>query len=52
VAYDKDLADRSRELVAGKAGLTKQKVSGGLALSDRPQTWRLRQAAKVAFDPS
>jgi hypothetical protein len=31
VAYDKDLADRSRELVAGEAGLTEQKVFGGLA---------------------
>jgi TfoX/Sxy family transcriptional regulator of competence genes len=31
VAYDEDLADRIRELVAGEAGLTEKKMFGGLA---------------------
>jgi hypothetical protein len=31
VAYDEDLADRLRELLAGEAGLTEQKMFGGLA---------------------
>jgi len=31
VAYDEDLADRIRELVAGESGLTEQKMFGGLA---------------------
>lgn len=31
VAYDEKLADRIRELVAGEAGLTEQKMFGGLA---------------------
>ena len=31
VSYDEDLADRIRELVAGEAGLTEQKMFGGLA---------------------
>jgi TfoX/Sxy family transcriptional regulator of competence genes len=31
VAYDEDLADRIRELVGGEAGLTEQKMFGGLA---------------------
>jgi TfoX/Sxy family transcriptional regulator of competence genes len=31
MAYDKDLADRIRELVGGEAGLTEQKMFGGLA---------------------
>jgi TfoX/Sxy family transcriptional regulator of competence genes len=31
MAYDQDLADRIRELVAGEAGLTEQKMFGGLA---------------------
>ena len=31
MAYDEDLADRIRELVAGEAGLTEQKMFGGLA---------------------
>jgi TfoX/Sxy family transcriptional regulator of competence genes len=31
VAYDEDLADRIRELLAGEAGLTEQKMFGGLA---------------------
>lgn len=31
MAYDEKLADRIRELVAGEAGLTEQKMFGGLA---------------------
>ena len=31
MAYDEHLADRLRELVAGEAGLTEQKMFGGLA---------------------
>ena len=31
MAYDEQLADRIRELVAGEAGLTEQKMFGGLA---------------------
>ena len=31
MAYDEDLADRIRELVGGDAGLTEQKMFGGLA---------------------
>jgi len=31
MAYDKDLADRIRELVADEAGVTEQKMFGGLA---------------------
>ena len=31
VAYDEELADRIRELVAGEASLTEQKMFGGLA---------------------
>jgi TfoX/Sxy family transcriptional regulator of competence genes len=31
VAYDEDLANRIRELMAGDAGLTEQKMFGGLA---------------------
>jgi hypothetical protein len=31
VAYDEDLADRIRELLAGERGLTEQKMFGGLA---------------------
>ena len=31
MAYDEDLADRIRELVGGEAGLTEQKMFGGLA---------------------
>jgi TfoX/Sxy family transcriptional regulator of competence genes len=31
VAYDEELADRIRELVSGEAGLTEQKMFGGLA---------------------
>ena len=31
IAYDEDLADRIRVLVAGEAGLTEQKMFGGLA---------------------
>ncbi len=31
MAYDKDLADRIRELIAGEPGLTEQKMFGGLA---------------------
>jgi TfoX/Sxy family transcriptional regulator of competence genes len=31
VAYDEDLANRIRELMAGEAGVTEQKMFGGLA---------------------
>src|SRR4051794_34722280 len=31
MAYDEDLANRIRELVGGQAGLTEQKMFGGLA---------------------
>src|SRR5882724_11614644 len=31
MAYDEDLADRIRELVAGERGVTEQKMFGGLA---------------------
>src|SRR5213596_1159376 len=31
MAYDEELADRLRELMAGEAGLTEQKMFGGLA---------------------
>ena len=31
MAYDEDLADRIRELVGGEAGLSEQKMFGGLA---------------------
>lgn len=31
MAYDEDLADRIRELVAGETGLTERKMFGGLA---------------------
>jgi TfoX/Sxy family transcriptional regulator of competence genes len=31
MAYDEDLADRIRELVAGQKGLTEKKMFGGLA---------------------
>jgi TfoX/Sxy family transcriptional regulator of competence genes len=31
MAYDEDLANRLRELLAGEAGLTEQKMFGGLA---------------------
>src|SRR5438093_583892 len=31
MAYDEDLADRIRELLAGEKGLTEQKMFGGLA---------------------
>ena len=31
MAYDEDLADRIRELVAGEPGLTEQRMFGGLA---------------------
>jgi TfoX/Sxy family transcriptional regulator of competence genes len=31
VAYDEELADRIRDLLAGEAGLTEQKMFGGLA---------------------
>ena len=31
MAYDEDLADRIRALVAGEAGLTEKKMFGGLA---------------------
>jgi TfoX-like protein len=31
VAYDEELADRMRELLGGEAGLTEQKMFGGLA---------------------
>jgi hypothetical protein len=31
VAYDEDLADRIRELLGGEAGVTEQKMFGGLA---------------------
>ena len=31
VAYDEDLADRIRELIAGEPGLTEKKMFGGLA---------------------
>ena len=31
MAYDEELADRIRELVAGEAGLTEKKMFGGLA---------------------
>ena len=37
MAYDEELADRIRELVAGEAGLTEQKMFGGLAFLDRRQ---------------
>jgi TfoX/Sxy family transcriptional regulator of competence genes len=31
VAYDEDLADRIRELIAGETGVTEKKMFGGLA---------------------
>ena len=31
MAYDEELADRLRELIAGEAGLTEQRMFGGLA---------------------
>jgi TfoX/Sxy family transcriptional regulator of competence genes len=31
MAYDEDLADRIRELIAGEAGVTEQRMFGGLA---------------------
>jgi TfoX/Sxy family transcriptional regulator of competence genes len=31
MAYDEDLANRIRELVAGEAGITEKKMFGGLA---------------------
>jgi TfoX/Sxy family transcriptional regulator of competence genes len=31
MAYDEDLANRIRELIAGEAGVTEQKMFGGLA---------------------
>jgi TfoX/Sxy family transcriptional regulator of competence genes len=31
VAYDEDLADRIRELIAGEPGVTEQRMFGGLA---------------------
>ncbi len=31
MAYDENLADRIRELIAGEAGLTEQRMFGGLA---------------------
>jgi len=31
VAYDEELGDRIRELIAGEAGVTEQKMFGGLA---------------------
>jgi len=31
VAYDEELADRLRELIVGEAGLTEQRMFGGLA---------------------
>ena len=31
MAYDEELADRIRDLVAGEAGLTEKKMFGGLA---------------------
>jgi TfoX/Sxy family transcriptional regulator of competence genes len=31
VAYDEDLADRIRELIAGRRGVTEKKMFGGLA---------------------
>jgi TfoX/Sxy family transcriptional regulator of competence genes len=31
VAYDEDLANRIRELIAGESGVTEQKMFGGLA---------------------
>ena len=31
MAYDEDLADRIRELIAGESGLAEQKMFGGLA---------------------
>ena len=31
MAYDEDLANRIRELVAGEAGVTEKKMFGGLA---------------------
>jgi hypothetical protein len=31
MAYDEDLADRIRELIAGESGLTEKKMFGGLA---------------------
>lgn len=31
MAYDEDLADRIRELIAGERGVTEQKMFGGLA---------------------
>jgi hypothetical protein len=31
MAYDEELADRMRELIGGEAGLTEQKMFGGLA---------------------
>jgi TfoX/Sxy family transcriptional regulator of competence genes len=35
VAYDEDLADRMRELLAGTSGLTEQKMFGGLGFMIR-----------------
>jgi hypothetical protein len=35
MAYDENLADRIRELIAGEADLTEQKMFGGLR-----STWR------------
>jgi len=31
VAYDEDLANRVRQLIAGQSGITEQKMFGGLA---------------------
>jgi hypothetical protein len=54
MAYDENLADRIRELIAGEADLTKQKMFGGLtfliggnmAVEDVPTAVELRRRSR------
>jgi hypothetical protein len=55
VAYDEELADRIRVLVAGEADLNEQEMFGGSPFSSRA-TWPWKEAARggilVRVDPA
>ena len=47
MAYDEDLANRIRELIASEDGYTEQKMFGAIGFMSTP-TWRWGSAARVA----
>jgi TfoX/Sxy family transcriptional regulator of competence genes len=47
MAYDEDLANRIRELIASEDGYTQQKMFGGIGFMI-DSTWRWGSAARLA----